>query len=458
MLTNLYSPFWQMHGVAVVGHKRKREAEDSRSSSTVATVVPRALEIGDPVPYDIPELADVQGIPLDDKDDELHTTRLTKKILKEHAWRLAVKAFKRSEVRHATAFPGTLVDLIAQYDVYIVLLIMRHGSLTSVNFDDLEGKSETRAFDPAWRADVDFAFQGGCDFPIAISATTMLSLLLVPPRTIRDYVATEGCAARVPSAFAVRGSVKTTGGSFPSAVGLEFDAKIPLALVLEDDRKLLACATKLKDDERRRRYVVVVTDGTGKSRELVLRVVLTEGSIYVSLGDSRAISVPVDERREAFLGQHYADGSNIHVCWASTKRVLSFTFRVQWSEEATPVCSLVSHYSLEIPHVQVLPVSGGFVCWNDKTLVFCAPTKSTVVLKLGSVCEATEDAPPVAVPTNWHEIRYVVCVMQSQTFVVTQSTGELWAFTRDLTGERFSARLLNLPSILYSGSLCCRVF
>lgn len=425
----------QTHGaMAVVCHKRKRDDGVAcplpPSAPAATSVVPRALEIGDPVPYDIPELADVKGISLDQRDDDQSGTRLAKTMLKEYAWRVAVKAFKRVVVSHATACPGELIDLILQYDVYIVLLIMQRASLVFVNLDDLdlEGEPETRAFDPEWRASMDSETSESSNFPVTECGTSNLSVLLVPPRTIREYAATEGCAVRIPRT--VRAEL----------------AKKNLSLST-DDEKLRMCALNMANDTPR--CCVVVTDDTGKPRALDVQVVLFGKVMSVLIDRTRTI-IPVDRDDEDDYhdSKHYrADGSNIHVCWTTQKRVMSWSLRVQWSDGA-PVCSLLRHYSFEMPRARPCLASGGFVCWNRTDVVFCAPEKQRNI-------SVMEFAPPRARYGN--VISSVTCVPQSQTFVVRHHTGELAAITQDLTGEHVSAR--SLPSCLYTdGSICCRVF
>lgn len=409
---------------SITGHKRKLSEGTSAVASATSAVVPCAppLEVGDPVPYDIPEFVDVKGLSLDQGDDDPSELRYAKIFLKEYAWRAAVKAYKRAAVSLSAAFPGELLDLVMQYDVYVVLMILQHESLAYVDLHGLDGPVDVRAFDSEWH----FAFETPVYDDPMIDTITDLMILLVPPKTIRAYAATAGSAVKW----------NQVSGRMPVDKGARQED-------LTSDRRLVVLARALstahrrpshpsrvegRDDENRPRFSVVADNN--EEGGLLLDGTIKLLARWEDRGDSEVI----------FPRFRIYDGACIHMLWNADDHVYSRTFQICWSS-AGPSASVL--YEHGIPCVSIAGAlffsRRGFLVWSHVCLVLCLPERMLVVFRLRSgefVSNFSAFNPGARPDLNVRfSIKSVVCAEESQTCAVTFHNGAALAITFDHSGE-----------------------
>lgn len=120
---------------SVAGQKRKRDEKEHEDAASVPESVPATiadtveakaripLKIGGPVPYDIPELDAIKGMSLEYAETDASNVRLAKTVIRQYAWRVAVNAVKRRELADVLQHVGPILDMIASYDVTVLLFI-----------------------------------------------------------------------------------------------------------------------------------------------------------------------------------------------------------------------------------------------------------------------------------------------------------------------------------------------
>lgn len=278
---------------SVAGQKRKRDEKEHEDAASVPTTITTAaaaveakarvpLHIGGPVPYDIPELEAVKGISLEYAETDASITRLAKTVIRQYAWRVAVNALKRRELADVLQHVGVVVDMVASYDVTVVLFMGKAKEL--VVYDPVRN-SEWSVDETELEDDVSFESHNKRSLFAhpRISTICGVSRLLVPPaRVVGEYQPVLG-------SFIADDSVRNRYG-------------LP-----DDETKLIDFSEQIvkKHEDVYSEEVMCLRDTEGKMRRVSVDVRKVGGMITPQFmvlendaeGDPEEKAVPVDVRR-----------------------------------------------------------------------------------------------------------------------------------------------------------------